>query len=307
MKANFPIVGSLCLGFWLFLYPLGTSGCHFSKTKSPIGQTSVVRACLGAKDDLPSFSRTRIGQCLIFTDEELPDDKILFESLEKLPLELARELGIPPQQKWVKVYIFSDSQSFRNYLDTTYPGLPKRRAYFFAKKRAGGLAEEMQVLTLRSDRLLQDLRHEITHAMLHSAFGTVPLWIDEGIAEYFENEPNCLGLNRAHLGDIQSDWRAGRIPNLKRLESLTSVNQMGREEYRESWAWIYWLIRLHPGGKDMIQAYLADKAQPTKAVGFVQILESEQNDFEFQMMEMMSRVDIPEPGNSISKRGGSPP
>ena len=57
----------------------------------------------------------------------------------------------------------------------------------------------------------------------------------------------------------------------------------------------------------MIQAYLADKAQPTKAVGFVQILESEQNDFEFQMMEMMSRVDIPEPGNSISKRGGSPP
>ena len=82
---------------------------------------------------------------------------------------------------------------------------------------------------------------------------------------------------------------------------------MGREEYRESWAWIYWLIRLHPGGKDMIQAYLADKAQPTKAVGFVQILESEQNDFEFQMMEMMSRVDIPESGNSISKRGGSPP
>ncbi len=307
MKAYPPLVGYLSLGVWLLLFSLGSTGCHFSKTEYPDGQIAVVRACLGAKDELPSLLQTRVGQFLVFRDEELPDDKFLMESLEKLPLELARELGIPPPQKGVKVYIFSDGTTFRNFLEATYPGLPKRRAYFFAKKRAAGLGEEMQVLTLRSDRLLQDLRHEVTHAILHCAFGAVPLWIDEGIAEYFENEPNCLGLNRAHLADIQKDWVGGRIPNLNRLESLTSVGQMGGEEYRESWAWVYWLIRLHPGGKDMIQAYLAEKPRTSKSLGIAQVLGSHQNDFEFQMMEMMSKVGISKPDHFHRNGAGSPP
>ncbi|GIT30210.1 MAG: hypothetical protein Ct9H300mP1_22560 [Planctomycetaceae bacterium] len=32
----------------------------------------------------------------------------------------------------------------------------------------------------------EDLRHEFTHGVLHSSLKRVPLWLDEGLAEYFE-------------------------------------------------------------------------------------------------------------------------
>ncbi len=278
------------------------SGCLSAKKGSIQNQISVVRSCIGAKDNLPSQMRRRLGQFLIYVDEEQPGDQIVFDSLEGLPMELARELSVPPSQKMVKVFIFSDKESFREHMEMAYPDLPQRRAYFFAKKRAAGLGEEMQILTMRSNRMEQDLRHELTHALLHGAFGTVPLWIDEGIAEYFENEPNSLGLNRAHLEDIQRDWVGGRQPNLGRLESLSLVGQMGREEYRESWAWVYWLMRLHPGGKDLVNAYLLDKNQQAKNSGLSQKLKAIQGDYDWEMMEAMSRVGVSEfPGKYPAK------
>ncbi len=306
MNWTFPMVGCGCFVFWL-LCTIGNLGCQVAKTIPSIGSLSLIRPFSDTRIGLPFSFKTRRGNFLIFRDDDFQGDQSILDSVENLHLELARELGIVPHQKWVKVYIFSDNNSFRNYLDSTFPGLPKRKAYFFARKRGAGLGEELQVLTLRSDRLLQDLRHEVTHALLHCAFGLVPLWIDEGIAEYFENEPNCLGFNRAHWDDIQVDWVGGRIPNLKRLDSLTSVGQMGREEYRESWAWVYWLIRLHPGGKDMIKAYLADKMKASDSIGFAQLLESQQSNFAFQMMEEMSRVGISESKDSGSKGAGPLP
>lgn len=302
MSAHSPKGVFFCLGSLPLVGLIAISGCLSTKKGSVSNQISVIRSCIGAKDNLPSLMRRRLGQCLIYVDEDQPGDQKIFDSLEGLPMELARELSVPPTQKTVKVFIFSNKESFREYLENTYPGLPQRRAYFFANKRAGGLGEEMQIFTMRSDRLEQDLRHELTHALLHGAFGTVPLWIDEGIAEYFENEPSCLGLNRAHLEDIQRDWVGGRQPNLGRLESLGLVGQMGREEYRESWAWVYWLMRLHPGGKDLINNYLVDKNQQAKNTGLAPRLLAIQEDYDWEMMEAMSRVGVSEKTGGFSDR-----
>jgi len=299
MSAIIPKGAIFCLGCLPLVVLLTISGCLSPKKGSVPNQIAVIRSCIGAKDNLPSVMRRRLGQFFIYVDEDQPGDQKVFDSLEALPLELARELSVAPSQKMVKVYIFSDKESFREHLENSYPGLPQRRAYFFAKKRAAGLGEEMQILTMRSERMEQDLRHELTHALLHGAYGTVPLWIDEGIAEYFENEPSCLGLNRAHLEDIQRDWVGGRQPNLGRLESLSQVGQMGREEYRESWAWVYWLMRLHPGGKDLINSYLVDKNHQAKNSGLAQKLLAIQGDYDWEMMEAMSRVGVSEHNGKI--------
>ena len=51
------------------------------------------------------------------------------------------------------------------------------------------------VYTYWGNRIQQDLRHELTHAILHSVLKDVPLWLDEGLAEYFEVPHGWKGVN----------------------------------------------------------------------------------------------------------------
>jgi hypothetical protein len=45
------------------------------------------------------------------------------------------------------------------------------------------------VFAYRGEDFETDLRHECTHALLNAALPVVPLWLDEGLAEYFEVLP----------------------------------------------------------------------------------------------------------------------
>ena len=119
----------------------------------------------------------------------------------------------------------------------------------------------MLVYTYWGDRVRQDLRHELTHAPLHSVLKDVPLWLDEGLAEYFELSPEKKGVNQVHLDQLR---KGSFQPNLKRLEGLTQVQDMTPAEYRESWAWVHLMLR--------------DKAQArTALLGYLQNLRTHPN------------------------------
>ena len=63
-------------------------------------------------------------------------------------------------------------------------------------RAASAAREDLLVYTYWGDRIQQDLRHELTHALLHSVLKDVPLWLDEGLAEYFELPPaSWKGVN----------------------------------------------------------------------------------------------------------------
>ena len=68
----------------------------------------------------------------------------------------------------------------RTYIEAHYPDIPYRRALFIKEHGLAGL------YAYRHADLAVDLRHECTHAMLHASLPYVPLWLDEGLAEYFE-------------------------------------------------------------------------------------------------------------------------
>ena len=89
----------------------------------------------------------------------------------------------------------------------------------------------MLVYTFYGEHIRQDLRHELTHALLHSVLRDVPLWLDEGLAEFFELPPEADGVNTQHLDALS---RAQFQPDLARLEQLTLVEQMKPPEYREA-------------------------------------------------------------------------
>jgi hypothetical protein len=134
--------------------------------------------------------------------------------------------------------------------------LPRRRAFFVAQPRTGvNNTEDLLVYTYWGDRVREDLRHELTHALLHSVLKNVPLWLDEGLAEYFELPPEKHGINFHHLEMA----RRGKEPlkaNLDRLEQLSEVAQMTPAEYRESWGWVHLMLHDKPETKKALLGYL---------------------------------------------------
>jgi hypothetical protein len=108
------------------------------------------------------------------------------------------------------------------------------------------------------DRLEEDLRHEATHALLHVAVGDLPLWLDEGLAEYFEGPETLYGRNLEHLDRLPLDRAAGWTPDLARLESLKVVSEMAPRDYRESWAWVHYLLCHSTMTKAALLGFLAD-------------------------------------------------
>ena len=138
-------------------------------------------------------------------------------------------------------------------MQARYPDLPRRRAFFVAQPRSIGGVEDLLVYTFWGEHIRQDLRHELTHALLHSVIRDVPLWLDEGLAEYFELPPEWKGVNRAHVRALR---QSEVPPDLARLEQLSQVKQMRPGEYREAWAWVYLMLRGSAPAKEVLLAYL---------------------------------------------------
>ncbi len=102
------------------------------------------------------------------------------------------------------------------------------------------------------------MRHEVTHALLHASVSNLPLWLDEGLAEYFEVEDKGRGVNPDHLDRLAADLKGGWKPDLPRLEGLTDVRQMSARDYREAWGWVHYFLRGEPRDRSELLSYLAD-------------------------------------------------
>ena len=212
---------------------------------------------LGSKSGkslIPTAFQIRTGPYVICTSEKLDANAPVVRQLQSLEVQ-AREtlsLKVDPGENPVEVYILDDRQAFDHFLTFYYPDLPHRRAFFLAN------GNQRVVYTFFGDRLEEDIRHEATHALLHVASGDIPLWLDEGLAEYFENPTERRGINAEHIGRLPADLASGWKPDIVRLESLRSVRQMTPRDYRESWAWVHYLLNEGRPEKAALLAYLAE-------------------------------------------------
>lgn len=206
---------------------------------------------------VPTRFQTRTGPFAVFTDQPIAPDAPVVRCLGSLERDLTATLGLkvtsgdPP----VEVYILRDRDTFGHFLTFYYPELPQRRAFFIAQ------GPRRVVYTYRNDRLDEDLRHEATHAVLHLTVGDLPLWLDEGLAEYFEGPDGQGGLNPEHVARLPADLKSGWRPDLDRLETLRNVREMTPRDYREAWAWVHYLLHEPGRGRADLLGYLADLRQ----------------------------------------------
>jgi hypothetical protein len=231
-----------------------SAGCAHLLT-SPAWPGRVPEAVLvgGAAADLPGRTTLSAGQLLIHADFPLAGQHRLVRELEAMRAEVSQQLGLPISDEPINLYLFESPARYQAFVAARFPSLPPRRAFFVETDTT------LSIFAAWQDRVAEDLRHETTHGYVHSVVPAVPLWLDEGIAEYFERPRAEQGLHGPHLAHlagrlIEGTWR----PDLTRMERLESAGEMSQDHYAEAWCWVHWLLHTTPDRRAILEEYLAD-------------------------------------------------
>jgi hypothetical protein len=192
------------------------------------------------------------GPFLCHADFSLADNQHLMQELAQLQRDLAPLLGSAEPREPIHLFLFAEKATYQAYLKQYFPGVPDRRA-LFVKGRGPGM-----VFAHRNADFEVDVRHESTHALLHATRRHLPLWLDEGLAEYFEAPPRERSFDNPHLRLVRWSARLGRTPKMETLEALETVDAMGRGEYRDAWAWVHFMLHGPAAARSEMIAYLDD-------------------------------------------------
>lgn len=179
----------------------------------------------------------RASQYAFTTDYELDPNDPMVVDLVGLRDVVSKTLQLPLGTSLVRIVVFENQQRFNEFIRLNFPELPARRAFFLKQQ-----ANELTVFACRGENLQEDLRHEVTHALLHGVLPEVPLWLDEGLAEYFETDLDQKGIHPNHVIRLKRDIESGCPLDLGRLETLKSLWHMTPSDYRESWLWIHFCL-----------------------------------------------------------------
>ncbi len=200
---------------------------------------------------LPTSHTLVLEPLVIYSDFALPPHHRLLEELVLERNDLLSKLQLPKSEEPVSVYLFDTEERFREFLHRQHPDFPQRRAFFVETDT------RLVVYAQWGDRVAEDLRHEVAHGYLHSIVPTLPLWLDEGLAEYAEVPRGSGGLNQPHLRLLLERLaNFGWKPDLARLERINSASDMTQIDYAEAWAWTYWLMEGDHARRGIVQGYL---------------------------------------------------
>jgi hypothetical protein len=193
-----------------------------------------------------------VGPIICRADFPLSGIEGELRDLTRLQKDLTDALGIPAAKEPIELYLFHDRDTYARYLKRYLPSVPFRKAIYVKGQGPG------RVFAYWSRQLEVDLRHEYAHALLHASLPMVPLWLDEGLASYFEVPAPRRAFDHPHLASVQRSARLGWTPRIEALEKKADLKDMGAAEYRDSWAWVHFMLHGSAGAREELAAFLAD-------------------------------------------------
>lgn len=170
--------------------------------------------------------------------------------LTQLQDDLEETLGLECNDHPIHVYLFASRSSYRAYLSIRIPDGVQRKALYVPAKDAG------RIYVVRGSDMATDLRHEATHALLRNALPYVPLWLDEGLAEYFEAPSGRRFSGHPHERELKWAIRFGWRPDFDRLERHKGLLDMTGKDYRDAWGIVHFCLHSSPQAKNVLLAYL---------------------------------------------------
>lgn len=200
--------------------------------------------------------RQSVGRFQVRSEVPIRQTRTLTEFVRSLPhheSDIAATLSLQPNQKPIVINVFRSRRGYQEFMAQHAPEGRSRRALFIQSETHGSV-----YVYLHRD-VMTDLRHESTHAILHSTLPFLPLWLDEGLAEYFEVTREQRASGHSHLRRVKLDARLilAWHPDIQRLEAIRDQAGMTNRNYRESWAWVHFLLHGPDETADVLAQYLA--------------------------------------------------
>ena len=194
----------------------------------------------------------QVGRFQLRANFALEGHERLIAELEQLDRDLQSNLACRATGEPIHLILFRDQESYAQYLKHYFDGAPTRRALFIKGSMPGW------VFAYLNADFEVDLRHETTHAILHSQLPKVPLWLDEGLAEYYEEASDKRIYEHPYLLPTRWEARFYRVASLRQLERLEDVTQMDKADYRAAWSWVHFMLHGPRTARQELVDYLAD-------------------------------------------------
>ncbi|MCA9059858.1 MAG: hypothetical protein KDA85_15230 [Planctomycetaceae bacterium] len=208
----------------------------------------------------------------------------IWQHTDDVRREVESLLTVKDSTLHVEMVLFSSHRNYLNYLAPRIPDAQNRRAIFFRND------DVLQVYAFRSRSMITDIRHELTHAVLHHHLAFLPLWIDEGLAEYFE-EPAAGRNQGTRMAAVRWMARTGWSPSLQNLEAISAATQMDGDDYRDSWAWIHFVMHDADAQKLLVD-YLQTIRNGEAPGNFSRILQNRDPDAKNRLNSYFRRLQV---------------
>ncbi len=202
-----------------------------------------------------SFERQgfRIRSEFAPNERHAPAMDALVAEAESLRADLEATLAIRFERgdasRPIDICVFKSRKAYRRHLAPRAPEGAVRPACFVED------GESLSVFVVGDGELMKNFRHETTHALLHHALPFVPLWLDEGLAVYFESPPE-FRADPDHLTRLRWAIRFGWRPKLDELEGRKDLAAMSAGDYRHAWGWVHFLLHESGESHEVLEEYL---------------------------------------------------
>ncbi len=223
------------------------------------------------------------GNFVFRSEFPLSDVQELLNDLSDLQTELEQTLGVKCVDREIQIHLFCSKANYQRYLSVRVPDGAKRQAFFMPGTDAG------RIYAYRHRGMETDVRHETTHALLRNALPYVPLWLDEGLAEYYEVPSGKRHQGDGHLKELRWAQRFGWRPELERLEAKRKFLELGAKDYRDAWAVVQFLLQGPPEGRLVLQAYLREIESGDVPTPLSELLKDALPDYEAEINRQLKR------------------
>jgi len=215
-----------------------------------LAATAWVNVCTGDGSASRWVVEEQRGHAVLYSEFSISAAAI-WQELDEVTGLLEKSLGIAATEERVEIVLFASQASYLKYLSSGLPQARNRRALFY--KNAG----VSQIYAWNNRSLMTDLRHEMVHVRVHQHLPFAPLWLDEGLAECFEERLGSRAdASRREL--LRWKARVNQVSSLRVLERLPSAESMDGDDYRNSWAWTSFLLTESDESRRVLRDYVAE-------------------------------------------------
>jgi len=201
----------------------------------------------------PRWHRVQSGRWELYTDAgEKPGSAVLRQILEMENVFGAMALPLPESTPPIRVVLLKNSKDFAPF---------RRGENNTGLYQAGADRDYIILLDTKGEETIRAARHEFVHLVLNHTSAPLPLWLEEGLAEYFstlQRKGDKVVVGRAPTTRVEA-LAAGEMDpamqlSARRESQFFSDPSVTTTFYAQSWALTHLLMQA-PGARQKIQQF----------------------------------------------------